>query len=61
MQKVLSTKLRSDEVDRFATMAEQQGESKCSLLKHNVQDYLDDGSKSGYCIPSWYTQPNQFL
>ncbi len=40
MSKVLSTKLAVDEVDRFNTMAEQQGLSKAGLLKHLVKEYL---------------------
>ncbi len=46
MPKVLSTKLKADEVDRFAEMAEQQGKTKAGLLKHLVLDYLDGGSKA---------------
>ena len=45
-KKVLSTKLKLDEVDRFAVMAEQQGESKCGLLKRLVLDYLNTGGKA---------------
>ena len=45
-KKVLSTKLKLDEVDRFAAMAEQQGESKCGLLKRIVLDYLNTGGKA---------------
>ena len=61
MQKVLSTKLRSDEVDHFTTMAEQQGESKCSLLKHIVQDYLDGGSKSDTVSSPGVSNPTNSL
>jgi len=45
MRKVLSTKLKLDEVERFAAMAEQQGESKSGLLKRLVLDYLNTGGK----------------
>ena len=41
MQKVLSTKLNLDELDRFTAAAKEQGKSKCKLLRHLVQDYLD--------------------
>ena len=43
MSKVLSTKLKADEIDRFTAMAEQQGRTKAGLLKHLVQDYLSSG------------------
>ena len=43
MAKVLSTKLKVDELDRFTAMAEQQGRTKAGLLKHLVQDYLSSG------------------
>ena len=46
MLKVLSTKLKLEDVDRFAEMAEQQGESRSELLRHLVMDYLDGGSKA---------------
>ncbi len=46
MQKVLSTKLKEEEMDRFAEMAKQQGESKSGLARHLLLDYLDDGSKA---------------
>ena len=40
MQKVLSTKLEADEVDRFAAMAEQQGKTKSKLLGSLARGYL---------------------
>jgi len=46
MLKVLSTKLKLEDVDRFAEMAEQQGESRSGLLRRLVLDYLDGGSKA---------------
>ncbi len=46
MLKVLSTKLKVEEIDRFAEMAEQQGESKSGLLRRLALDYLDGGSKA---------------
>ncbi len=46
MLKVLSTKLKVEEIDRFAEMAEQQGESKSGLVRRLVLDYLDGGSKA---------------
>jgi hypothetical protein len=45
MLKVLSTKLKVEEIDRFSEMAEQQGESKSRLIRRLVLDYLDGGSK----------------
>lgn len=41
MQKVLSTKLNVDELDRFTAAAKEQGKSKAGLLRHLVHDYLD--------------------
>jgi len=46
MLKVLSTKLKVEEIDRFAEMAEQQDESMSGLLRRLVLDYLDGGSKA---------------
>jgi hypothetical protein len=46
MLKVLSTKLKVEDVDRFAEMAEQQGESMSELVRRLVLDYLDGGSKA---------------
>lgn len=46
MLKVLSTKLKIEEIGRFAEMAEQQGESKSGLLRRLVLDHLDGGSKA---------------
>lgn len=46
MLKVLSTKLKLEDVDRFAEMAEQQGESRSRLLSRLVLDYLDGGGKA---------------
>ena len=46
MQKVLSTKLKVEEVDRFAEMAAQQGESMSGMARRLLLDYLDDGSKA---------------
>ena len=43
MPKVLITKLRVDDVDRFTAMAEQQGKIKAGLLRRLVQDYLSSG------------------
>jgi len=45
MLKVLSTKLKVDEIDSFTAMAEQQGESKAELLRRLVQDYLNSSGK----------------
>jgi len=46
MSRVLSTKLKVDEMDRFAEMAKQQGKSKSGLLKRLVLDYLNSDSKA---------------
>jgi len=46
MLKVLSTKLKLEDVDRFAEMAEQQGESKSGLVRRLVLDCLDGDSKA---------------
>ena len=46
MSRVLSTKLKTEEIDRFAEMAEQQGKSKSGLLRSIVLDYMDGGSKA---------------
>jgi len=46
MSKVLSTKLKVEDVDRFTEVAEQQGESRSGLLRRLVLDYLDGGSKA---------------
>ncbi len=47
MSKVLSTKLKVEEIDRFAEIAKRQGTSKSGLLKRLVLDCLDGGSKGG--------------
>ena len=46
MLKVLSTKLKVEEIKHFAEIAEQQGESKSGLLRRLVLDYLDGSSKA---------------
>jgi len=45
MTKVLSTKLTVDQVDQFAAIAEQQGETKSRLLKRLVLDYVNKGNQ----------------
>ncbi len=45
MSKVLSTKLTVDEIERFNTVAKQQGLSKAGLLKRLAQEYLDESNK----------------
>ena len=47
MPKVLSTKLKVDEVDRFTAIAEQQGESKAGLLRRLVEDYMNSRGTGG--------------
>jgi hypothetical protein len=46
MQRVLSTKLQVDQVERFEQVAEAQGESKSGLVRRLVLDYLNGGSKA---------------
>lgn len=43
--RVLSTKLKVDEIDHFEAVAKQQGLSKAGLLKHLVQDCLNSAGK----------------
>ena len=45
MLKVLSAKLKADEVDRFAAIAKQQRKTKSKLLRCVVQGYLSSHSK----------------
>ena len=47
MAKVLSTKLKVDELDRFTALASRQGESKAGLLKSLVLDYMKKDGKIG--------------
>ena len=43
--RVLSTKLKVDEIDHFEAVAKQQGISKAGLLRHLVQDCLSSAGK----------------
>jgi hypothetical protein len=52
MQKVLSTKLESEEINRFEEMAQREGASKAGLLKRLALDYLDISRKSNMLIPA---------
>jgi hypothetical protein len=52
MQKVLSTKLESEEINRFEEMAQREGESKAGLLKRLALDYLDINRKTNMLIPA---------
>ena len=45
MSEVLSTKMKADEVHRFAAIAEQQGKTKSKLLRCVVQGYLSSSGK----------------
>lgn len=45
MKKVLSTKLKADEIDQFTAIAEQQGESKAELLRRLALDCINNGGK----------------
>ena len=58
MQKVLSTKLKVEEIDRFAEMADQQDESMSGLVRHLVLDYLDGGSKEEVASTGTSNQAN---
>ena len=57
MRKVLSTKLKLDELERFSVMAEQQGESKSGLLKRLVLNYLNTGGKANTTTPTERVNP----
>ncbi len=57
MQKVLSTKLNVDELDRFTAAAKKLGKSKAGLLRHLVQDYLDRVDKVDLGVPSLGQHP----
>ena len=46
MLKVLSTKLKVEEIRRFMEIAEQQSESKSGLLRRLVLEYLNNYSKA---------------
>ena len=46
MRQVLSTKLKLDELEHFAAMAERENESKSGLLRRLVLDYLNTGSST---------------
>jgi len=61
MSKVLSTKLKVEEMDRFAEMAKQQGESKSELVRRLVLDYLDDGSKADRVASTGTSNPANSL
>ena len=60
MLKVLSTKLKVEEIDRFAEMAEQQGESMSGLLRRLVLDYLDGGSEADRVASTGTSNPASF-
>jgi len=57
MQKVLSTKLDVDELDRFTAAAKRQGKSKAGLLRHLVQGYLNSVDKVDFGAPSLGQHP----
>lgn len=59
--RVLSTKLKVDEVDRFAAVAEQQGLSKAGLLKHLVQDCLNSAGKPNSSSHGATSGPTTYL
>ena len=52
MQKVLSTKLELEEINRFEEIAQREGESKAGLLKRLALDYLDINGKTNMLIPA---------
>ena len=45
MKKVLSTKLKVDEIERVTAMAEQRGESKAEFLRNLVLDRINNGGR----------------
>jgi len=45
MKKVLSTKLKVDQVERLTAMAEQRGESKAEYLRNLVLDCINNGGR----------------
>jgi hypothetical protein len=55
--KVISTKLPVDQVERFQEVAEAQGETKASLLKRLVQEYLQKADRVDELVPAG--RPNQ--
>ncbi len=57
MPKVLSTKLKLEDIDRFAEIAKQQGESKSGLLRRLVLDCLDGGSKGDRAVSTDTSDP----
>jgi hypothetical protein len=57
MLKVLSTKLPTDQAERFQAVAKVQGESKSSLLKRLVQEYLQSADEAVELIPA--SRPHQ--
>ena len=57
MQRVLSTKLQLDQVDRFEQVAEAQGETKASLLKRIALEYLQSAGMVDEPIPT--SRPHQ--
>jgi len=58
MQKVLSTKLESEEINRFEEMAQREGESKAGLLKRLALDYLNISRKTNMLIPACTSNAN---
>jgi len=52
MTKVISTKLKVDELARFTVMAERQGKTKAGLLRRLILEYLNNGDKVGDVDPA---------
>lgn len=57
MKQVLSTKVSAAQAELFQESAEAQGESRASLLRHLVEEYLQSADKVDEQIPT--SRPNQ--
>ncbi len=60
MLKVLSTKLKVEEINRFAEIAEQQGETKSGRLKRLVLECLDNYSEADRVTSTGTSSPANF-
>ncbi len=60
MLKVLSTKLKVEEIERFAEIAEQQGKSKSGLLKRLALEYLNNYSEADRVASTGTSSPANF-
>jgi hypothetical protein len=60
MLKVLSTKLKVEEINRFAEIAEQQGETKSGLSRRLVLEYLDNYSEADRVTSTGTSSPANY-